>query len=182
LTEKQLAQCRVIGEEAGRCSFPHCLVLPEQFGRVWLCDDDCGQISAAHYREFVVPYNARIFKEFGGGTLHFCGSAEQQIENFALTDGLVGVNSFCMGNFRQLYRMQEAFGDRILLMACDFTPLHIEAYYDDLFTGLKRKGVVVAAFVCPEMALDGGKYAQVSRPGPEIAREAYRVLGKHTGR
>ena len=94
-------QKQEIGSERGRSCFPHGIILPERFGRVWLCDDDCGAISAAQYREFVVPYNARIFREFGGGTLHFCGSAEHQIENFAATEGLVGVNNFCMGNFRQ---------------------------------------------------------------------------------
>ena len=93
------AQKQVIGEERGRCCFPHGIILPEQFGKVWLCDDDCGAISPAQYREFVVPYNARVFREFGGGTLHFCGSAEHQIENLAATEGLVGVNNFCMSNF-----------------------------------------------------------------------------------
>ena len=97
-------QKQEIGEERSRCCFPHGIILPERFGKVWLCDDDCGAISPAQYREFVVPYNARVFREFGGGTLHFCGSAEHQIENLAATEGLVGVNNFCMGNFRQIYR------------------------------------------------------------------------------
>lgn len=85
-----------------------------------------------------MPCNARVFREFGGGTLHFCGSAEHQIENLAATEGLVGVNNFCMGNFRQIYRMQEVFAGRIALKVCDFTPLHIAPYYDDLFRNLRR--------------------------------------------
>jgi uroporphyrinogen-III decarboxylase len=93
-------QKQEIGPQRARCCFPHGIVLPEQFGKVWLCDDDCGAISPAQYRQFVVPYNARVFREFGGGTLHFCGSAEHQIANLAATEGLVGVNNFCMGNFR----------------------------------------------------------------------------------
>jgi hypothetical protein len=32
------AQKQVIGEERGRCCFPHGIILPEQFGKVWLCD------------------------------------------------------------------------------------------------------------------------------------------------
>ena len=139
----------------------------------------CVAISAAQYREFVVPYNARVFREFGGGTLHFCGSAEHQIQNFGATDGLVGVNNFCMGNFRQLRRMQEMFAGRIALMACDFSPLRIAPYFDELFAGLQRQGTIVASFVSPELALNGGKYEDVSRTGEAIAQETYACLRRH---
>ena len=175
-------QKQAIGEERGRCCFPHGIILPEQFGKVWLCDDDCVAISAAQYREFVVPYNARVFREFGGGTLHFCGSAEHQIENLAATEGLVGVNNFCMSNFRQIYRMQAAFAGRIALKVCDFSPLHIASYYDELFRDLRRRGTIVGAFVSPELALHNGKYEMRSRLGPEIAREAYACLCRHCAR
>ncbi len=162
-----------IGDRSGEGCFPHGIVLPEKFGGVWLCDDDCGAVSAAHYREFVVPYLSRIFRAFGGGTLHFCGSAEQQMENFLHIDGLVGINNFCMGNFRQIVRMQELYQDRLVLMVCDFTPLKIRAYYRELLSGLKRKGTILATFIAPEMALNGGKYEAVSRRGEEVADEAY---------
>ncbi len=169
-------QKQEIGPDRGRRCFPHGIVLPEQFGQVWLCDDDCGAISPAQYREFVVPYNARVFKEFGGGTLHFCGSAEHQIENLAATEGLVGVNNFCMGNFQQIYRMQRAFSGRIAVKVCDFSPLHIEPYYQELFDGLQRRGTIVASFVSPELALNKGKYENVSRTGEEIGSQAYACL------
>jgi hypothetical protein len=173
------AQQQEIGAERGRWCFPHGIVLPEQFGKVWLCDDDCGAISPEQYREFVVPYNARVFREFGGGTLHFCGSAEHQIENFAATEGLVGLNNFCMGNFRQVYKMQEAFAGRTALKVCDFSPLYIEPYYEELFATLQRRGTIVASFVSPELALNKGKYENVSRTGEEIGREAYACLRNH---
>ena len=134
------AQKEVIGPAAGKCCFPHGILLPEEFGTVWISDDDCVAISAAHYREFAVPCNARVFKAFGGGTLHFCGSAEHQIENFARTEGLVGVNNFCMDNFRQLHEMQQVFKDRILLMACDFSPSQIEAYLRQVVQQFEAEG------------------------------------------
>ena len=171
-----------IGPERGRCCFPHGIVLPEQFGKVWLCDDDCVAISPAQYREFVVPYNARVFKEFGGGTLHFCGSARHQIANLAATEGLVGVNNFCMGDFAQIYRMQEAFSGRIALAACDFSPLYIEPYYAELFKSLQRRGTIVGSFVSPELALNKGKYENVSRTGETIARQAFDCLRRHCPR
>ena len=122
-----------------------------------------------------------MFREFGGGTLHFCGSAEHQIENFAATEGLVGVNNFCMSNFRQVYRMQEAFAGRIALKVCDFTPLNIELYYDELFRNLQRRGTIVGSFVSPELALNAGRYELVSRKGDEIARQAYASLRRLCG-
>ncbi|MEI6647758.1 MAG: uroporphyrinogen decarboxylase family protein [bacterium] len=176
------AQQSAIGEERGRDCYPHGIVLPAEFGHVWLCDDDCGQISAEQYRDFVVPYNARVFKEFGGGTLHFCGSAEHQLDNFANTPGLVGLNNFCMGNFRQLTAMQERFAGRIALKACDFTPLHVREYFAGLFESLRRRGVIVASFVSPEMALSEGRYEIVSRSGAEIGGQAYDCLRSATGR
>jgi uroporphyrinogen-III decarboxylase len=173
------AQKQAMGPERGRCCFPHAIVLPEQFGKVWFCDDDCGQISAEQYREFVMPYNERVLLEFGGGTLHFCGSAEHQIENFAAMKGLVGLNNFCMGNFAQVYRMQDVFAGRIALKVCDFTPLRIAPYYDGLFAGLRRRGTIVGSFVSPELALDNGRYEMSSRRSEDISREAYASLRGH---
>lgn len=176
------AQKQEIGEERGRVCFPHGIVLPEEFGSVWLSDDDCVAISPEQYREFVVPYNSRIFKEFGGGTLHFCGSAEHQLESFLEIEGLTGVNNFCMGNFRQIYKMQELFKGRLALKVCDFTPLDIRGYYEDLFAGLKRGGTILGSFVAPELALnEAGKYENVSRDGEAMSAEAYSVLKELTG-
>lgn len=171
------AQKQEIGTERGRVCFPHGIVLPEEFGTVWLSDDDCIAISPEHYREFVIPYNSKIFKEFGGGTLHFCGSAEHQLENFLKMEGLMGVNNFCMGNFRQIYRMQELFENRLALKVCDFTPLNIRRYYDELIGNLKKRGTILASFVLPELALDhDGKYVTVSRNGDVMAEEVYNIF------
>jgi hypothetical protein len=175
------AQKEEIGAERARHCYPLGIALPERFGGVWLCDDDCVAISAEQYRQFVMPHNARVFREFGGGVLHFCGSAEHQIENFARTEGLVGVNSCCMGNFRQIYRMQEAFAGRIALHVCDYTPLDVESHYAELFANLRRRGTIVASFVSPEMALDRGKYQLVSRDGGELTRQVCACLRRHCG-
>ncbi len=163
--------------EAGRCCFPHGIILPEEFGNVWLADDDCIAISAEQYKEFVVPYNARIFKAFGGGTLHFCGTAEHQLENFLNTEGIVGINNFCMGNFKQIYRMQELFQGRLAVKVCDFAPLDIPGYYGKLLDGLHKQGTILGVFVAPELGLgDDGGYAQVSRDAVQVSDEAYTFI------
>ena len=140
-------------------------MLPEKFGGVWLCDDDCGAISAEHYRQFVVPY-MRGSSAFGGGTMHFCGTAEQQLENFLHIEGLLGINNFCMGNFRQVFRMQELYRDRLVLKVCDFTPLRIRPYYAELLSGLKRNSTILGTFIARKWPSTRGN----TKPFPAAVR------------
>lgn len=169
------------GQSPEKGAFPHGIVLPDGFGGVWISDDDCTILSPDLYREFVVPYNSRVFKAFGGGTLHFCGSAEHQLENFLHTEGLTGINNFCMGNFRQIAKMQALFADKLALMVCDFTPLDSEAYYRELIGILKFKGTILATYIAPEFALSDGKYENISRDGATVARQAAQWIGKYAG-
>jgi uroporphyrinogen-III decarboxylase len=172
-------QKQYAGQPETSGAFPHAILLPEGFGGVCISDDDCGLMSPQMYREFVVPYNSRVFRAFGGGTLHFCGSAEHQLENFLATEGLTGVNNFCMGDFHQIRRMQQMFDNRLALMVCDFTPLHIESYYRELLSDLKTKGTILATYPSPELALEAGKYQVVSRDGASLAEDVARVIGAH---
>jgi uroporphyrinogen-III decarboxylase len=164
------------GQDLESGAWPHGIVLPEGFGGVWIADDDCTVISPELYKEFVVPYNSKVFKAFGGGTLHFCGSAEHQLENFLNTEGLKGINNFCMGNFNQIYKMQELYEDKLTIMVCDFVPLDIKEYYSELLKNLKRKGTILATFISSECAMDKGKYAIVSRDADVLAKETYKQL------
>lgn len=165
-----------IGQRIPVTAFPHGIVLPEDYGGIWIADDDCTVISDAQYKEFVVPYNSQVLKAFGGGTIHFCGTAEHQIQNFLETEGCNGINNFCMGNFEQIYKMQEAFEDKMALMVCDFAPLKVKKYYEELFEGLNKKGTIVACFPRHGYALDEGKYACVEREKEGLTAEIYQVL------
>jgi uroporphyrinogen-III decarboxylase len=169
------------GQRLDSGAFPHAILLPEGFGGVWISDDDCVVLSPKLYREFVVPYNGKVFRAFGGGTLHFCGTAEHQLHNFLSTDGLNGINNFCMGNFRQLRKMQEIFAGRVALMACDFVPLDIEDYYRRLFEVVKFEGLIVATFIASEFALIDGKYQEGSRDGRRLALQSTEILSRLVG-
>lgn len=164
------------GQEIESGAWPHGIILPKGFGGVWIADDDCTVISPELYKEFVVPYNSKVFKAFGGGTLHFCGSAEHQMENFINTEGLKGINNFCMGNFNQIYKMQKLYEDKLTIMVCDFVPLNIKEYYSVLLNNLKRKGTILAIYISSECALDNGKYTIVSRNADALSKEAYKQL------
>jgi uroporphyrinogen-III decarboxylase len=170
-------QKQYAGQPENGGAFPHSILLPEGFGGVCISDDDCTVMSPRMYREFVVPYNSRVFKAFGGGTLHYCGSAKHQIDNFLATEGLTGINCFCMGDFHQILSMQQKFENRLTLMVCDFTPLHIESYYRELLADLRTKGTILATYPAAEFALEEDKYQIVPRDGAQLAQEAARVIG-----
>ena len=161
------------GQPLDSGAWPHGMLLPEGFGGVWIADDDCTQISEEMYREFVVPYNSKVLKAFGGGTIHFCGSAHHQIDNFVATEGITGINNFCMGDFEQVYEMQDKFDNKLALMVCDFAPLNVQNYYTELTGKLKPKGTILASYMSPGYALDNGKYAMVKRNSDEVAQEVY---------
>ena len=137
-------------------AFPHLIAIPPGFGGVWLSDDDSTVLSPELYREFVVPYNGRVFEAFGGGTLHYCGNARHQLENYLATPGLVGLNAWCMGEFEQIFEAQRVIGERAVIMVCDYTPTDMEAYFGDLFAGLRPRGAIVATYPSAAVALKYG--------------------------
>lgn len=159
-------------------AFPHKIALPPGVGGAWISDDDSTVLSPDLYREFVVPYNGRVLRAFGGGTLHYCGNAEHQLENFLAIDGLVGVNVWCMGQFEQVFRAQEVFGDRVTIMVCDTTPVEIEAYFRDLFAGLRTRGTIVATYPAAMSALRYGaaRVEAVRRDVGQVATEAWETI------
>ena len=125
-----------------------------------------------------MPYNGRVLTAFGGGTLHYCGDGDHQLENYLATDGLVGINAWCMGHFDQLVRAQGLFGDRVTIMVGDYTPLEPDAYFGDLFAALDSRGLIVTTCPSPSTALryGTGQVEAVQRDGAETARRAWQIM------
>lgn len=159
-------------------AFPHMIAIPPGFGGVWLSDDDSTVLSPDLYREFVVPYNGRVFEAFGGGTLHYCGNARHQLENYLATPSLVGLNAWCMGEFEQVIEAQRVVGDRAAIMVCDYTPTDMEAYFSDLFAGLQPAGAIVATYPSATVALRYGtaQVEPVRRDSGAVALEAWETI------
>jgi hypothetical protein len=136
------------------------------------------------YRRFVVPCNGRVLEAFGGGTLHYCGDAGHQLDNFRATPGLVGINAWCMGEFEQIWRAQEVLGDQVTLMVCDYTPVEMEAYFRDLFSALRPPGAIVATYPSATNALRYGaaRVETVRRDVAEVAIAAWEAIGRLSGR
>ena len=135
-------QKEVTGEPLTECIAEQCVYTGRHVG-VWLSDDDAVLISPKLYKEFVVPYNSRVLQAFGGGCLHYCGSATHQVENFLHTEGLRAINNsvmFKIGAFRELKSKLEG---RVVLFAADLVPVDRDQYFDELFTDLSFRGLVV---------------------------------------
>ena len=160
------------GHEETGDAYPHCIYLPGGFGGVSFSDDDLVAISAEQYREFVVPYNERLLEAFGGGTVHYCGSARHQVENLVGMKGCNGVNNFAMDDMEQAEMLWKGFRGRGAAMICDFNAFDIgaqcEAFKRLANVANDPAGLVASIFVAPKMALLEGKYVMSDRTRDDI--------------
>ena len=61
-------------------------------GNIMLRNDSVMNISGEMYEEYVMPFDQRLLKEFGGGAVHFCGKGDHYIDRLARLDGFTAVN------------------------------------------------------------------------------------------
>jgi uroporphyrinogen-III decarboxylase len=157
-------QKEVMGEPLTECFADQQVYVGGHAG-VWFSDDDAVLMSPKTYKEFVVPYNSRILKTFGGGCLHYCGNATHQAENFLATEGLRAINTYTLYDLHGFRTLKSKLEGRVVLFACDFTPMDYEDYYHELLDGLSLKGLVIDSQYTPLVALiRGGKYVEIQRP------------------
>jgi len=68
-------------------------------GAVLIRNDSAVNLSPAMYKEFIRPYDEEILSAFGGGTIHFCGRADQWIFDMIKTKNLKTLNFGWMGKY-----------------------------------------------------------------------------------
>ncbi len=61
-------------------------------GALMLRNDSLMNLSPAFYAEHIRPADQRLFDEFGGGVIHFCGRGDHFIEPMSQIRGLTGIN------------------------------------------------------------------------------------------
>jgi hypothetical protein len=83
------------------------LFFPEGCGRCRLSEDNLISLSPQMYMEFIHPYNQIIFREIGGGTLHWCGDGSNNFKNALSTRGLKGIHNSSMGDMDLIIRQIE---------------------------------------------------------------------------
>lgn len=61
-------------------------------GKVLLRNDSAMNISGEFYKEFAMPYDAKILEYYDGGIVHFCGKGVHYIEYMSTIPKLYGIN------------------------------------------------------------------------------------------
>ncbi len=169
-------QKQVIGEPLNYCISDQQVYTGRHAG-VWFSDDDAVLISEKLYREFVVPYNSRILTAFGGGIIHYCGNGTHHADNFLNTKGLLGLNIYNLYNVPSFAKLKAKVENRLVMFACDFTPVEHAAYFEELLSSVDTKGLLICSQYSPVVGLlKGGKYNAIRRPLKEGRLEAYESL------
>ena len=61
-------------------------------GNIMLRNDSVMNISGDMYEEYVMPFDQRLLKEFGGGAIHFCGKGSHYVEHLARLEKFTALN------------------------------------------------------------------------------------------
>ncbi len=169
-------QKQVAGEEKGWSHGLQGVYTP--VGGVWLSDDDLVNIGPEHYRRFVVPHYERIFLEFGGGHLHWCGRGVHQYRNIMEMDAVNTVNNSPMADLDAFRRLYDTFSGRKAIEIQDVAPADADAYYGRMFSGFRdMTGILVTTFVTDNMAMNlQGETIPVSAPPVQRANAVVKAV------
>ncbi len=176
-------QKEILGEPLDECIGNQGVPVAKGTG-VWFSDDDSVLFSPEQYREFVAPYNDKIFKEFGTGILHFCGSANQHIDTFLEMKYLKGINTFSLGDWKTLLELKRRTEGKIVIISCDFTPLEYRDYYRKVFEeeNMSRNGLVLQSLFAPTTGVKDKKYELIDRDEKEVLPELNTILNNYLGK
>lgn len=127
---------------------------PEGVG-IWVSDDDLVSIGPELYEEFIVPRYSRIFKTFGGGSVHYCGKAPHQTDNLLNIENIRIVNNSSMCQYKEFGLLADKLCGKVLLQIQDGAPIDIERHYKKLFSEIKDlRGVMIATFISEQYGMD----------------------------
>jgi len=156
-------QKEVIGEPLDWCISDQQVYTGEHAG-IWFSDDDAVLMSPETYREFVVPYNSRILQAFGGGCIHYCGDATHHADSFLDTEGLRALNIYNLYNIPSFAELKQKLSGKVVMFACDFTPVEYDQYFEELLSSVSYEGLVIDSQYSPVVGLlKGGKYNAIQR-------------------
>jgi len=152
---------------------------PDGIG-VWVSDDDLVSINPELYEEFVVPYYSKIFSEFGGGSLHYCGKGTHQTENFKKIEHLKAINNSPMGQFDVFANLAEKRPKGVVLQIQDSLPDTYDTYFEKLFEKVPNlNGMLLATWVLDHFAAtETGGYVKVDWNTEEAANSAVKAVRK----
>ncbi len=111
-------------------------------GHVVVRNDSAVNISADMYKEFVQPYDEKILEAFGGGSIHYCGKADQWVFDMLRTKNLRAMNfgyleKFNFGN-EYLKKIGETFASHkmpiidYVLSKKEFQEMEFDRFHDGI--------------------------------------------------
>ena len=170
-------QKEYIGEPLNQSNGLQGVWSPEGVG-IWISDDDNVSVGAELYGEFVVPYYNKLFKEFEGGSLHYCGVGTQHLDNFKKIGGIRAINNSPMGNATAFKTLVENKPKGVLIQVQDAAPNNPEEYYEHIFSSIQDfSGIMVATFLLDTLALtSSGETIAVTRDPFEAANRTVDAL------
>jgi hypothetical protein len=170
------AQKAVTGEPLDVCYGEQGVWIPSPCG-VWLADDEAVNLSPDLYAEFIAPQVERIFREFDGGVLHFCGNGSHLGKILRDMDALRAINTGPMGRPENFAKLQEALGGHIPMIYQELSPHEPEAYFADLVSRISLRGVVLAPQVTDRVAsAPNGAFVDVEQDREEAGARILAAL------
>jgi len=186
VTDALIEWVRVQKEAAGQDleddSYVLGLKVPTGFGGVWFSDDDSIIFNKELYKEFIVPYNSQVLKAFGGGSIHYCGNSNQNIENYLATEGLNAIQNFNIDDLDGAGKVRRALAEKkIAYITADFNVEegYVDEYYETLFKKMGTKGLIVVPYISPAIVLKGGKYVSANLDTERIGRKIEQAIKKY---
>jgi hypothetical protein len=168
-------QKEVFGEAIDACHGEQGVWIPQPCG-VWMADDEAVNLPADLYATFIAPYYKKIFAEFSGGVLHFCGDGSHHASTFLAMDGLRAINAGPMGAPVNLAKLQRATQGRIPLIYQELSPSDPESYFHRLLSGLDPCGVVFAPQVTDRVATGNSGPIEVNQDRTKAAVTIHQAL------
>ncbi len=159
-------QKKHLKQDKDKGALPHGLYMPK--GGIAMSDDDIVVLNEDMYGEFVVPYLNKLYAEFGGGSLHFCGSCHHQTNNLKKLENIFALNNFSMSDFEQIDIIRKNTNTGVV-MACDFNPIKMQEYFNNFKAKVTDpRGVICSLFIAPALLLDGNTYSTDVSDADEI--------------
>jgi hypothetical protein len=153
--------------------------MPAEKGGVWMSDDESVIMPADLYAEFVKPYNEKFLAAFGGGSIHYCGNSNQNLENYMNTKGLTSLHNLHLDDFEGAKKIRKAcLENNIVYYLCDFNLAdeRIPEYYDIVFKDFAPEGLIVASYIAPAIALFKGKYEAITRDRATLVNRIAEII------
>ena len=170
------AQKAVTGEPLDVCRGEQGVWIPPPCG-VWLADDEAVNLPPYLYEQFVAPQYARIFREFGGGVLHFCGNGVHLAPILSQLEGLRAINTGPMGRPEHFAALQEAMDGSVPMIYQELSPAEPDAYFRRLIDLVSLRGVVFAPQVTDRVAAGpDGSFESVVQEREDAARRVHAAI------